>query len=192
MIHYRKLNYGENYLKHLYFSNQFYLNCQLATTWLSKFINIKTGECPNIGGNDGAFCYQLHNLEYNNFKPSVQLSHIVFFKKYLFDDGPWDEPLYWFDIIKNKYSRKNYPKKDLEIMKEGGYGIIKNNSNFLAILRIPKYKFRPSQADPLHLDLWFEGINLLRDGVLILIVKIVNTLNTLMVLEVTIRLNLMT
>ena len=152
------------WLKASHFSNQFYLNCQLATTWLAKFVNIKTGQCPNIGGNDGAFCYQLHNLEYYNFKPSVQLSHIVFFRKYLFDEGPWDEPLFWLDIDKSKYSRKIYPKKLVEIMRDGGYGIIKNNSNFLAILKIPKYKFRPSQADPLHLDLWFDEINLLRDG----------------------------
>ena len=152
------------FLKATHFSKKFYLNCKLATIWLSKFVNKETGKCPNIGGNDGAFCYQLHNLEYCNFKPSVQLSHIVFLKKYLFDDGPWDEPLYWLDIIKNKYKQKKYPKNSIEIMREGGYGIIKNNSFFLAILKIPKYKFRPSQADPLHIDLWFNGVNLLRDG----------------------------
>ena len=44
----------------------------------NKFINTSTGYCPNIGGNDGVFCYQLHSLEYKNFKPSVQVSHIVF------------------------------------------------------------------------------------------------------------------
>ena len=29
---------------------------------------------------------------------------------------------------------------------------------------MPTYRFRPAHADPLHLDLWHQGINLLRDG----------------------------
>ena len=91
------------------FSEKFYSNCKSATLWLTKFINTSTGYCPNIGGNDGVFCYQLHSLEYKNFKPSVQVSHIVFFKKYIFDDGPWDEPLFWLDINKNDYPKIELP-----------------------------------------------------------------------------------
>ena len=147
-----------------YFSKKFYLKCQLASSWLLKFVNTNNGQCPNIGGNDGAFCYQLHNLEYYNFKPSIQLSHLVFFKKYLFEDGPWDEPLYWLGIKKYKYKKKHLPSKSFEIMRDGGYGLIRNNPYLLAILKIPKNTFRPSQADPLHFDLWLNGINLLRDG----------------------------
>ena len=45
-----------------------------------------------------------------------------------------------------------------------GYGLIGNKSYLLAIFKNSKNKFRPSQADPLHFDLWLNGINLLRDG----------------------------
>lgn len=34
----------------------------------------------------------------------------------------------------------------------------------MAMLRYPRFRFRPSQADALHLDLWLEGRNLLRDA----------------------------
>jgi hypothetical protein len=34
----------------------------------------------------------------------------------------------------------------------------------MALLRYPRYRFRPSQSDVLHLDLWLDGINLLRDA----------------------------
>ena len=30
--------------------------------------------------------------------------------------------------------------------------------------RLPVYRFRPAHADPLHFDLWHQGVNLLRDG----------------------------
>ena len=55
------------------FSNTFYSKCRLSLLWLLKFVNTKTGRSPNLGGNDGAFCYQLHNVEYSNFKPTLQL-----------------------------------------------------------------------------------------------------------------------
>ncbi|MNZ99796.1 Heparinase II/III-like protein [compost metagenome] len=34
----------------------------------------------------------------------------------------------------------------------------------MAMLRYPRFRFRPSQADALHLDLWLDGRNLLRDA----------------------------
>lgn len=34
----------------------------------------------------------------------------------------------------------------------------------MAMLRYPRFRFRPSQADALHLDLWVGGDNLLRDA----------------------------
>ena len=146
------------------FSEKFYSKCKLATLWLIKFVNSKTGHCPNIGANDGGFCFQLHNLDYLNFKPCTQLSCIVFLKKFIYEDGPWDEPLFWLSINKNKYSRLELAKKNNEILFEGGYGILGYDPYFLAVLRIPRYRFRPSQADPLHFDLWINGLNILRDG----------------------------
>ena len=152
------------WLKSPAFSNKFYFKCKLSLIWLLKFVNTKTGRCPNIGGNDGAFCYQLHNIEYSNFKPSLQLGFVLFHKKYLFEEGPWDEPFFWLGIKKAKYSKYQFPSKTIELLKDGGFGIIRQDPDFLAILKIPRDQFRPCQADPLHLDLWFDGVNLLSDG----------------------------
>lgn len=38
------------------------------------------------------------------------------------------------------------------------------NNRSWAMLRLPVYRFRPAHADPMHLDLWHQGINVLRDG----------------------------
>jgi len=34
----------------------------------------------------------------------------------------------------------------------------------MAVLRYPRFRFRPNHADALHLDLWKDGVNLLRDA----------------------------
>ena len=146
------------------FSWTYYNRCKSACLWLSKFINSKTGFCPNLGANDGCFCYQLHTLDYPNYKPTIQLGFIVFFNKYVYKDGPWDEPLYWLGINKRDFSQINLKNTNFEILDKGGFAIMRRDPNFLAVMRIPKFKFRPSQADPLHLDLWLDGTNILRDG----------------------------
>ena len=66
-----------------YFSKSLFKKCQLASSWLLKFVNTNNGQCQILVETMVLFCYQLHNLEYYNFKPSIQLSHLVFFKKYL-------------------------------------------------------------------------------------------------------------
>ena len=159
-----QVEWWRDLLNKKYFSNEFYSKCKSACLWLTKFINSKTGECPNIGGNDGVFCYQLHNLNYKNFKPSVQLSFIVFFKKFIYPDGPWDEPLYWLGLNKSNYLKMELEHKNNELLKEGGFVIFRRDPELLAILRIPKFNFRPSQADPMHFDLSIDGLNILRDG----------------------------
>ena len=105
-----------------------------------------------------------HTLEYPNYKPTIQLGFIVFFNKYVYKNGPWDEPLYWLEINKNSFSKIKLEKTNFEILNEGGFAIMRRDPNFLAVMRIPKFKFRPSQSDPLHLDLSLNGINILRDG----------------------------
>lgn len=42
--------------------------------------------------------------------------------------------------------------------------MLRPTSDTWALLRLPKYRFRPAHADPLHVDLWHQGVNLLRDG----------------------------
>ena len=34
----------------------------------------------------------------------------------------------------------------------------------MAVLNYPQFRFRPSQSDALHVDLWVNGKNLLKDG----------------------------
>ncbi|MBW8050271.1 MAG: hypothetical protein FVQ77_08025, partial [Cytophagales bacterium] len=47
--------------------------------------------------------------------------------------------------------------------KEGGFYVLRDNTRF-AFIRCGKHKDRPSQADNLHLDIWVNGKNILRDA----------------------------
>ncbi|MCI5138868.1 MAG: hypothetical protein D3922_10740 [Candidatus Electrothrix sp. AR1] len=49
------------------------------------------------------------------------------------------------------------------LMPQGGYVCVRGEDGF-ALLRLPVYRFRPSHADALHLDLWYKGINWVRDS----------------------------
>tara|TARA_Y100000389_G_scaffold169439_1_gene175705 strand:- start:9840 stop:11657 length:1818 start_codon:yes stop_codon:yes gene_type:complete len=141
------------------FSDNLLKRLKAATEWLWTFIDIKSGEVPNIGANDGSQILQLSNCSYKNYKPSVQLASALFMNIDAFGNGPWNEALLWLKIPKGTKTKVIKSKT----FDNGGYHVLRKN-NLMAVLNYPKFRFRPSQADILHVDLWKNGENLLRDG----------------------------
>ena len=43
------------------FSESFSSRCCVATSWFAALVDPISGDGPNLGSNDGAFCYQLHS-----------------------------------------------------------------------------------------------------------------------------------
>jgi len=141
--------------------NIIYTKLQLATLWLFNMTQFETGDAPNLGANDGARLLPLTETDYRDFRPSIQLAATLFLKKSAYaQSGDWDLPLYWLKITKPEFSIEKPTSIDMPI---GGYAILRNQYAF-ALLNYPKFKFRPSQCDVLHLDFWLRGENLLRDG----------------------------
>ena len=114
------------------FSDRFYTKVELATNWLSQFVSVTTGDVPNLGANDGAQLYHRLPQSFRDFASSVKESAHVF-----------------------KIDEDKLIKKD-QFFNYGGYGILRNGKADL-YLRAPVYKFRPSQADQMHVDLWKDG-----------------------------------
>jgi hypothetical protein len=50
------------------------------------------------------------------------------------------------------------------VFTDGGYAVIRNSTGAFVFLHAPTARFRPVHADALHLDLWWEGKNILRDS----------------------------
>ncbi len=141
------------------FSEALVLRLQAAACWLEAFTDSATGDAPNIGANDGAHLLQLTNSDYRDFRPSVQLAVALFNGRNAFGDGPWNNTLQWLNV---KFGSNSSDTASISFAK-GGYHILRIG-RAMAVLRYPCFRFRPSQADALHLDFWHAGQNLLSDA----------------------------
>ncbi|MEQ8903309.1 MAG: heparinase II/III-family protein [Roseovarius sp.] len=130
-----------------------------AATWLFAMTDPQSGDAPNIGANDGARLIPLIDSDYRDFRPSVQLAMTLFAGKRAYAPGRWDDVLEWFGIALPEHCAAA-PTRSFD---DGGYHVLRQGDT-LAVLRYPRFRFRPGQADALHLDLWHEGRNLLRDA----------------------------
>jgi len=144
------------------FSPLLYTRLSRAAEWLYNFTQPETGDTPNLGANDGARLLPLTDTDYRDYRPSVQLSMVLFNGCCAYpDNGTWHLPVQWLNI--ESPSQISGPKLKSIQFDDGGYSILRKNSAF-ALLRYPRFRFRPSQADALHVDFWLNGENLLRDG----------------------------
>ncbi|MFW5731413.1 MAG: alginate lyase family protein, partial [Desulfonatronovibrionaceae bacterium] len=144
-----------------FFSSDFYDKARAASDWLWMLSDEESGNAPNLGSNDGAMFLNSHGCDYRNFRPGIQLSQALFRNQAFFPDGPWDEPLYWFDINKEDLQIEP-PLKQNKILDQS-YAVMQSGNSW-GMLRLPGYRFRPGHNDVLHFDLWFNGKNICRDG----------------------------
>jgi len=143
------------------FSNGFYQKCRAATEWLRAMISPETGDGPNIGANDGAFLLQVGGGNYRDFRPSVQLASILFCQRPAYNSGNWDAACLALGVEIPPLTV--FPRVKSKIFPNGGYVLLREGNSF-AVVRFARFRFRPSHADCLHLDLWHKGENILRDG----------------------------
>jgi Heparinase II/III-like protein/Heparinase II/III N-terminus len=142
------------------FSNAFYQHAAAATGWLYQMISPETGDGPNVGANDGARLLQLSNTAYRDYRPSVQLAMALFSKQQAYPkEGPWNEALQWLGI---ELPQARAPSPGNFVDDDCGFAVLRHGPA-MAMLRYPRFRFRPSQADALHLDFWLRGENLLCD-----------------------------
>ncbi len=146
------------------FSKDFYARASAATRWLGAVIDPVSGDGPNLGANDGAQPYRLDASAYRDFRTSLQLASTVFIGDAALGNGPWNESAAWLGIDTEKAPRAWINELSSTVFPDGGYVVLRNKTGVRVLLRAPTARFRPSHADALHLDLWWKGENVLRDG----------------------------
>lgn len=136
----------------------------MAAKWLHALIDPVTGDGPNLGANDGAMPYRLDQSTYRDFRPSLQLAAALFVGHLPLPEGAWDERLRWLGL--RIPSERRRWSSDAQVFRDGGYVVLRGDepNAALVLVRAPTGRFRPSQADALHVDLWCAGQNILRDG----------------------------
>lgn len=143
------------------FSSEWTARALAASEWLRAMINPLNGDGPNLGANDGARLLQLTDTDYRDYRPSVQMATVLFANARAYpDEGSWDLPLRWLGL-ESPLALARKPVSRL--FDDGGFAVLRCGSA-LAMLRYPRFRFRPSQSDALHLDLWLGERNLLRDA----------------------------
>jgi len=143
------------------FSAGFQAKARAAANWLYCFVDWATGDAPNIGANDGARLLPLTDTDYRDYRPSVQLAMALFLGQRAYPEaGVWDLPLQWLDLPAPEALASPPGSQQFD---QGGYAVLRQGGS-TAVLRYPRFRFRPGQADALHLDLWCDGRNLLRDA----------------------------
>jgi hypothetical protein len=91
----------------------------------------------------------------------VQLAMALFADRLAYTQpGPHDDQLAWLGVSRPTLPAElprscHYP--------DGGYTVLLRGS-WRAVLKYPRYRFRPYHCDALHLDLWHGSDNFLRDG----------------------------
>lgn len=144
------------------FSKAFYGRAGAATLWLYGMVDPLSGDAPNIGANDGARLLGLMSRPYRDFRPTVQLAGALFNDKRAYDCSECDEPLLWLGLDLPTV-RMEPPSS--QTYQDGGWATLHAPvGDSWACVKFPVYRFRPSHADALHLDLWSGGLNILRDG----------------------------
>jgi hypothetical protein len=132
-----------------------------AVDWLDAMVDPRSGQAPNLGANDGASLLALADTDYRDFRPSVQLASALFRGRRRYDgEGSWNTALQWLEVA---LPQEAAAPPSSHVFDQGGYALLRAGSA-MALLRYPRFRFRPSQADILHVDLWVGGMNHLRDA----------------------------
>jgi hypothetical protein len=143
------------------FSSRWHARALAATRWLYRLVDPRTGDGPNLGANDGARLLQLTASAYRDYRPTVQLAMVLFGDARAYPlDGGWNDGLRWLGV---PLPEAIAPPAASDPGSDGGFAVLRR-ADALAVLRYPRYRFRPSQADALHVDLWVGGDNRLRDA----------------------------
>jgi len=135
-----------------------------AAAWLQEMLDPDSGRAPNYGANDGANVLPMACCDYLDFRPTVQAAAILLDNRPCLPAGPWDEKALWlFGPEPLKAPVRPHVRKPAFAAPDGGYYILRGPNSW-AMTRCHTYRDRPSQADMLHFDLWYKGLNVLRDA----------------------------
>jgi len=147
------------------FAEPLYDRLRRSLDLLYQLQDLSTGHLPNYGANDGALFFRLDGCAYRDFRPQLNALHAVLHGRPLYGPGPWQEDRFWLGLKGEKAGEPETPAapQASKSYGHGGFYVLRDPEKF-AFIRCGNHPDRPSQADNLHLDLWLNGLNLLRDA----------------------------
>lgn len=151
-----------NKLNDLPFSDDVYIKAKKSLSFLLSCMNEKNGMLPNYGANDGALFFKLGVQEFRDYRPQLEALSLSMGINWRYSSS---EEKYWFGLETTSGKLVVKDQRALNSFKNGGYYIVNDSEDSsLTFIRCGSHRDRPSQADNLHLDLWIDGDNILRDA----------------------------
>ncbi|WP_229208785.1 heparinase II/III family protein [Dyadobacter luticola] len=124
----------------------------------------KTGRLPNYGNNDGALFFTLASCDFPDFRPQLAALATMLNVDPGYGPGKWEEEAHWLaGNFRPRGETSDLNLSNITSFEIGGYYILRD-SNSITFLRCGSYRNRPFQADNMHLDIWVNGENILRDA----------------------------
>ncbi len=141
------------------FNKAVYERARNSVEFLRTCMVDENGYLPNYGANDGALFFKLNDCNYRDYRPS--LNPLAKSLNIGLGFAPCEDEL-WYGLD-SKPTNKWIPSFGIHSFNTGGYYIFRENET-LTFIRCGNHKDRPSQADNLHVDIWFKGENVLLDA----------------------------
>ena len=148
---------GEN------FSSFVYEKAYLSLNFLFQCQEQSTGKLPNYGANDGALFFPLNNNDYRDYRPQLDALHILLTGESLYRD--LFEDIYYYSA--NQTFNHGYSPLSLKYgtvnFEDSGYYLFRDH-NLFTLFRCGSYNGVGGTNDQMHLDLWYNGKNILCDS----------------------------
>lgn len=128
-----------------------------ATLWMTAQLDRSSGRLPNLGHNDGSLLLPMGCDDFLDYRPTVQAASRAFLGTPHLPPGPWDELSLWLGLEATPKEKTRDDSPSPAVHRIG-------SDSCWATLRGASFHGRPAHADQLHLELWWDGINLVRDA----------------------------
>ncbi|MDY6846171.1 MAG: alginate lyase family protein [Chloroflexota bacterium] len=126
-----------------------------AVRWLWALTDPDTGLTPNLGANDSAYLFPLTQLPHEDFRPVLDAAAKTFLNMDIYQQPELAEMAGWFEIHSEKPGdQKQAQAPDMLRL---------DQKNGRAFIHTANFTDRPSHADQLHVDLWWQGVNIAMD-----------------------------
>lgn len=126
-----------------------------ATRWLWGLTDPHTGSVPNLGANDSALLFPLSSHPLEDFRPVVGAAAKAFLDQDIYGDPALSEMADWFSL--------STPEEPDLIQPQAPDMLRVENPSGRAFIHTAHFRDRPSHADQLHIDLWWQGVNVAQD-----------------------------
>ncbi|NGM67218.1 heparinase II/III family protein [Sphingobacterium sp. SGR-19] len=129
--------------------------------WLLQMVSNDNGEVPCLGANDGAMFENLHNSDYRDYRPCIQLYFALLNGILIWEDNSVNESLFWRSIDLRTLNKQALVKHKSSIRDKEFVQLF--HHDLLVRIKATQDNFRPMN-DVLNLDVWYKGRNIIIDS----------------------------